>query len=172
MRILCTPANLVLPSNPAATGAPESSDSAMAVKMPILPMAASVMVPTAAAFRNVRLLNPSSMFFSSIPYKVVMHLLQGRVRVGLPPCAALMLTIDYSPETRKEQQQHHGAPYKQAAQPRDGWKARNSPETQPSAIEKMAWQAQLMLYADFLCLVSEPVYLLPTPAVCTCPWEP
>ena len=86
--------------------------------------------------------------------------------------AALMLTIDYSPETRKEQQQHHGAPYKQAAQPRDGWKARNSPETQPSAIEKMAWQAQLMLYAYFLCLVSEPVYLLPTPAVCTCPWEP
>lgn len=57
------------------------------------------------------------MFFSSIPYKVVMHLLQGRVRVGLLPCAALMLTIDYSPETRKEQQQHHGAPYKVATNP-------------------------------------------------------
>ena len=41
----------------------------------------------------MRLLNPPSMFFSSIPYKVVMHLLQGRVRVGLPPCAALMLTM-------------------------------------------------------------------------------
>ena len=65
----------------------------------------------------MRLLNPPSMFFSSILYKVVMHLLQGRVRVGLLPCAALMLTIDYSPETRKEQQQHHGAPYKVATNP-------------------------------------------------------
>lgn len=140
----------------------------------------------------MRLLNPPSMFFSSIPYKVVMHLLQGRVRVGLLPCAALMLTIDYSPETRKEQQQHHGAPYKvatnPAAEPACRWKimcmdgllcaGKRSSGFMPVVP---AWTEDRMQNAPPLPSASSKTislqqggrdYCLPASADCACLWNP
>lgn len=132
------------------------------------------------------------MFFSSIPYKVVMHLLQGRVRVGLLPCAALMLTIDYSPETRKELQQHHGAPYKvatnPAAEPACRWKivcmdgllcaGKRSSGFMPVVP---AWTEDRMQNAPPLpCASSKTIslqqggrdYCLPASADCACLWNP
>ena len=121
-----------------------------------------------------------------------MHLLQGRVRVGLPPCAALMLTIDYSPETRKEQQQHHGAPYKvatnPAAEPACRWKimcmdgllcaGKRSSGFMPVVP---AWTEDRMQNAPPLPSASSKTislqqggrdYCLPASADCACLWNP
>lgn len=90
------------------------------------------------------------MFFSSIPYKVVMPFASRKGARGLSPAAPFDAYNCYSPETRKEQQQHHGAPYKVATNP---------PQNPPAVGRSCAWtdcfgagQAQLRLYAGCPCL--------------------
>lgn len=112
--------------------------------------------------------------------------------MGLPPCAALMLTIDYSSETRKEQQQHHGAPYKvatnPAAEPACRWKimcmdgllcaGKRSSGFMPVVP---AWTEDRMQNAPPLPSASSKTislqqggrdYCLPASADCACLWNP